>query len=199
MKKTVVFSFLAFGLIFSLTGCGPVKKTEVAITNEADNSAVNVAAPVETEKGVKKFYPDTGAPVAPARPEGDAVAPKSNFTVTQELVVKLYLVDKYKPGVCYGMPGPVPDEAVSGMISSNQDLVKFLKSRYPELKTDLDVYTKIKQINGIRLTSIAGGKYHFNLTDGECCTLTAYDGEVMMLGQTITDTVLQQETKVNPC
>ncbi len=84
-----------------------------------------------------------------------------------------------------------------GMITDNPDLVKFLKSKY-ELKTDLDVYKKIKQINGIRLIQDKGS-YTYEFMDGQCCTLHAYQGKITIIGNSISDVILQQATQSNPC
>ncbi len=215
MKK-ISFLLIILGFVFILSGCGAevpnllmdssnISNTPSVTDNKIDAS-VDVVTPPQIipstttpKKTVQKFYPEDLSPKpdtgndSKASPNGSP----SSFSVTQELQVKLYLIDKYNPGVCYGLPGPVPEVAIQGMIADNPDLVKFLKSKY-ELKTDLDVYKKIKQINGIRLIQDKGS-YTYEFMDGQCCTLHAYQGKITIIGNSISDVILQQATQSNPC
>lgn len=220
MKKVL---FLSFILVFSfiLSGCTTLKVVNTLPSNDdvsnvvIDNSGNSVGNQVDStqtgkttstiatttvpKKVVQKFYPEglSPKPVTEDDSQTTSTSRPPSFSVTQELQVKLYLIDKYSPGVCYGLPGPVPEVAIQGMINDNPDLVKFLKGRY-ELKTDLDVYKKIKQINGIYLVSDKGS-YTYEFTDGQCCTLHAYQGKITIVGANITDVILKQETQSNPC
>lgn len=171
----------------------------------ADISGSNVATSNQIvvtttpKKTVQRFYPEDLSPKVSASDDAGTASKgsSSSFSVTQELQVKLYLVDKYNPGICYGLPGPVPDQAVAGMLTDNPDLVKFLEGKY-DLKTDMEIYKKIKQINGIHLSQ-EKGSYVYEFTDGQCCALHAYQGKITIMGSNITDTVLRQQTQVNPC
>ncbi len=191
MSKKIISVLLLVPLLF-LTGCGKSKPADNnQPVNENANVAVNQNSAVNQE--VKRFYPDQSPAVKPA-----GAAAETSFTVTQELVLKLYLIDKYNPGVCYGKPGSISNADIAAALSVNADLAKMLKSKY-NLQTDSDVYAKVKQVNGIQLTPIAGGKYQFNFVDGDCCVLTAYEGEISQIGQVITETITNQETHQNPC
>ena len=220
MKKTLLLLTI-FILAFILSGCGievvnpladnaiPGEAVPSEPTSSIGDAVTSVDAVIPTpiasstttpsKKTVQKFYPEGLSPKKEAveDPSTSAGSGSSSFSVNQELQVKLYLVDKYNPGVCYGLPGPVPEVAISGMIADNPDLVKFLKSKY-ELKTDLDIYKKIKQINGIYLKQDKGS-YLYEFTNGQCCTLHAYQGQITIIGNNISDTILQQETQSNPC
>jgi len=160
----------------------------VANNNQPSNNNVNT--------DFQKFYPDSSNINKPA--DNIPFDQSRNFTVTQELEIKFYLVDKYNPGICYGTPSPVTDESVSGMIVRNPELSQLLRSKY-NLISDLAVYNKIKQLNGVLLTEIKGGNYQFNFIDGQCCVLKAYEGEVNIVGKTISDEVIRTDTKQNPC
>ncbi len=165
--------------------------------NQDEMSANQPTEPAPTDEPViKKYYPKQTS--TQTKSSGSEEQAERQFTLTNELAAKLYLADKYDPGICYGMPGPVPQQSIDSVLSHDPGLTLYLRTNY-DLPTDLDVYTKIKQLNGIRLDEIAGGKYSFNFTDGQCCTLTAYQGEISIIGQNITDNILQQETKNNPC
>ncbi|MFA5047800.1 MAG: hypothetical protein WC516_02025 [Patescibacteria group bacterium] len=223
MNKRIIFVLVCV-LPLALSGCGgdlgqkmipdqnPIKfeendssfeskALEIELGNEASSavptSSIDLPKPasaVTTTKKVNKFYPD----VASSGKASTTPNPDKDFVVTPELLAKMYLVDKYKPGICYGMPGPVPEEAVAGMIARNSQLAKFLKQKYG-LSGDLDVYNKIKQLNGISLDKLGSGRFNFEFMDGQCCTMTGYQGEVIIIGSSITDKVNNQETKTNPC
>lgn len=193
MKKVSILPILILGLF--LAGC--VKQNNQNQT--APLASVNSNKENSNQKAVpsaelKRFYPQTAVANKPAA----VPDPAKDFVITQELTLKLYLVDKYNPGTCYGLPSPVPDAAVKGMVSNNPELAQFVKYKY-KLNSDLDIYNKIKQLNGISLSKIAGGKYQFNFTNGQCCILTAYEGEATIINQTISDSITRQETKNNPC
>lgn len=165
---------------------------QVAITTPA----VDVPGDVATQ--TSKFYPKPTASTQDqvVQPVDDSVD-RDSFAITPELKARLYLVDIYNPGICYGLPGPVPDISIATILANNQGLSQFLRSSY-KLSSDLDVYTKIKQINSVMLNSNRNG-YQFNFTDAQCCTLKAYQGEINTLGPELKHTIDREETKQNPC
>lgn len=188
-QKTLVF-ILVFSALF-LSGCYNSSSSEYK--NEGKNQTDSlIELEANNNQVVEKFYPENTQIAKSINSATD------QFVITQELQIKFYLVDKYDPGICYGMPEPVPDVAVDGMIDRNPDLVNLIRSKY-SLTDNLAVYNKIKQLNGIRLSKLTGGKYQFNLTDGQCCILTAYEGEVSIVGRSISDKVIRRESKNNPC
>ncbi|MFA5029244.1 MAG: hypothetical protein WC518_00655 [Patescibacteria group bacterium] len=214
MKKIGQLLFLLL-LTLPLAGCLNNLSKENRLVDTPDNktknsnqqlnreidapSNININTNINTNTTVKKFYPDAGLAKSGQTTNQDSQnQSKKNFIITQELQVKFYLVDKYNPGTCYGLPGPVPAEAIAGMIGRNPELAELVRSKY-NLTADLDVYNKIKQLNGIQLEKLAGGKYQFDFTDGQCCILKAYEGEVTIVGQTISDTITKQDSKQNPC
>ena len=183
------------------TSAGQVVPIDVGEANETKPiSETNTPVLPPTKKEMPKFYPDTGSNTntGGSGSTGGTADSSRSFTVSTDLRVKLYLVDKYKPGVCFGMPGPIPTEAVRGMIDRNKDLAQFLRQQY-NLTSDLEVYNKIKQLQNIQLSQLGSGKYSFTFMDGQCCTLTYYEGQVQIVGNNINDTVGTKETKTNPC
>ncbi|HNW09404.1 MAG TPA: hypothetical protein PLX67_03250 [bacterium] len=208
MKKISFFTGLLVPLV--LAGCSfgsavnqsginePVEQENRESSIDLDHPSVST---IQTDTGqtaavgqVEKFYPDSSAI---ANPPIHKEATR-NFVVTEELMVKIYLVDKYEPGICYGTPSPVEPEAIRGIIDRNFELAEFLKNKY-SLPTELAIYEKIKQLGAIQLADLAGGKYKFNFLDGQCCFLKAYEGEVMIIGQNIVEEALQTATQQNPC
>lgn len=199
-----IFLFLLVAMTFSLVGCfGPAEKTKAPdylldfdSVGENQNSNEGAGAPVGGE--FKRFYPEDGGSLISDSPPLNETKSAGGFVLTQDLQVKIHLIDKYQPGICYGLPAPVPAEAIKGMIDRQPGLAEFVRQRY-QLKTDLEVYNKIKQINGVGLKSTASGKYQFDFMDGQCCVLNYYEGEAMVIGQTVSDVITSRSTKENPC
>jgi len=215
MNKFV--SLTAMIAMIFLSGCvlqitqKPIKQNDqIPATNTAEAQSpldTKIVNPLKAEdatvkKGLKRFYPDAGATVGTPEtnvPTGSTASdPEKSFIITPELIAKLYLADKYKPGVCFGLPTPVAEESIRFVVDGNIGLASFLKQKY-KLTTDLEIYNKIKQLNDVQLTKTASGRYDFQFMDGQCCTLNFYQGWVEVSGETATDTVTNQESKTNPC
>jgi hypothetical protein len=200
MKKALLLSLLLFFMV-GLSGCLKGEEEKVVAVGDsapvADNS--NKTPVADNQPKVQKFYPKSPEADKP-QPNSDSGAITSNdtFVITTDLQAKIYIADKYDPGICYGAPSPVPSVAVDSMISKNPGYAAFVKSKYG-LSSDLDIYNKIKQINGVRLEEKSGGSYTYYFTDGQCCVLRAYQGDIDIIGRTISESVTRQDTKNNPC
>ena len=116
---------------------------------------------------------------------------------TEELNIKAYIVEKYNPGRCFGIPGPVPDELVSRTLNQNANLVTFVKNEFGVIK-DYEVYTKIDQLEGIILTKTDYG-YNFTFKDGNCCNIHTYEGKIRVDENQITDEVINKYTENVAC
>lgn len=206
MKKSLLTIFVLSLII--LTGCtaknsnpdtaGQEENLSSTTTVEqnsltAEDSSVNNSLSGAQE--IKKYYPE---PLASQVDEVKKKTATPESPMPENLQIKGYLVEKYNPGICYGMPAPVREEDINGMISRNQAFAEYVKNRY-KLKTNLEVYMKIKQYFGIQLKSISGGKFQYNFVDGQCCTLKAFEGQIENLGGKISENLTNQETKNNPC
>lgn len=209
MIKKLTLGTLLVLVALAVSGCfggGNKNLNNVVNAPETTNQAADLSANqsgdavvTQNEPVLKRFYPEiTRVDKKDINQDGMPNDAERGFVITQELIVQLYLIDKFNPGVCFGLPGPVPEEAVTSVLSSNLVLAKFLKDKY-RLSTDLDVYNKIRQIKAITLQKIVGGKYNFSFMDGQCCTLMYYKGRVNVIGNDISDEVTDQETKTNPC
>lgn len=217
MKKLVIAISLLFAL--SLAGCLPTttkqqsSKSQVegsASSSEAENASLGLdksnenqliaAAPAAGKKEVKRFYPDSGSvPTGETSGSSGTVSDlERSFNITPELIAKMHLVDKYNPGVCFGMPGPVPQSAIDSLINGNKALSDFVKQKY-NLSSDLEIYNKLKQFQNVQLTVISSSKYKFKFMDGQCCTMTFYQGIVEVSGDKAIETIENKETKTNPC
>jgi len=203
MKKTILAFFL-LSLMFILSACVPFfdKKTDQDLgpNDSASNATSSKVAEsqdnnqIPEQKEIKKFYPDALSQPSATKPAAEA----ASDALPQNLEIKLYLVDKYNPGTCYGMPSPVTEESINGMIARNKSLSALVKEKY-KLKSDLEIYMKLKQIFGIQIEPVSGGKYEYDFIDGQCCSLNSYIGQIENIGGKISDTVTNQETKNNPC
>jgi len=161
------------------------------------SSTTEPLSPVTQQATIKqemtKYYPD-GTPVAGASSvENPATTADQNFQITTSLTAKMYLVDKYKPGICFGAPSAPPQVAIDSMIASNQQLAKFLQQRY-NLATDLDIYNKIKQLQGISLTETQSGKFDFKFMDGQCANVVYYEGYIQVTGSQAVETITTQNS-----
>ena len=129
---------------------------------------VHPLPPAPTEQTTQAAQPPQPAqstqPVQPAPPvpseKPDVQSGKSEVQKEEsprELMVKEYLINKYKPGTCYGTPG------------SQQE-------------TDRHQI----QLREIVLIPIDQG-YGFILKDGHCCSVYSYQGKIIMDGDNIID------------
>ncbi|MBI3597211.1 MAG: hypothetical protein HY203_08680 [Nitrospirae bacterium] len=88
----------------------------------------------------------------------------------RESMVKEYLISKYKPGTCFGLPGP-QDEI-------SRHLIQFRET----------VLIKIDQ------------GYRFIIKDGHCCTINNYQGKIIMDGdKIIEEKITNKSVEAVPC
>lgn len=165
------------------TGSEAVSTDTVKPTNSS-------TAAVAIGQNVEHFRPDAATPTSAATPAQSA---ERNFQLTPDLLAKMYLIDKYKPGTCFGLPAPVPQIAITNLVASNPPLSSYLRQKYG-LKTDLEVYNKYKQLQGVTLTETASSKYNFAFTDGQCQTEVHYEGVVTVSNNNVSATVLSQDS-----
>lgn len=157
---------------------------------ESAGSQVKTAttAPVTVGQVAQRFRPDV-APVAEADKSqlSPAETAERDFQLTPALIAKMYLIDKYKFGICYGAPASVPQAAITSLVNSNPPLSNFLKQKY-SLQTDLEIYNKQKQLQAITLAETSSSKFNFSFTDGQCQNTTYYQGVIQVSGVTVSET-----------
>lgn len=156
-------------------------------TNIPDSASIVTSTKISA--GTTHFRPDQPAVSATA----DPVDAERNFIITPEIIAKKYLVDKYKMGICFKTPIVVPQIAITGLVSKDPPFSDFLRQAY-SLKTDLEVYNKIKQFQTITLTETASSVYKYSFSDGQCSTVVYQEGVVTVSEKTATDTVTMQES-----
>lgn len=116
---------------------------------------------------------------------------------SEELKIKSYLVKKYNPGTCFGMPKIVPDEIIEKTLRQNSDLVKYIKNKFGPLN-DREIFRKIVQLKNIELKR-NNNIYYFTFSDGRCCEITEYEGEAEMNEGRVNDKIINKFTKSVPC
>lgn len=218
MKRIFI---ILLSLIFVLTGCLPnfnkkqtnnnqvnqplattttktidtLVTTTLTVNQPQDNLLV---ATSNNKREIKRFYPDNDSTNSTNKKSSTLDDQEKSFTITPELIAKMYLIEKYNPGVCFGMPSPVPQSGIDYLINNNKPLADFVRQRY-HLSSDLEVYNKLKQFQNIQLNMIASSKYKFQFMDGQCCTLTFYQGTIEVKGDRAIEIIENKETKNNPC
>jgi len=184
---------------------GLAKKPDIQTVKQADSanqsgtaagqaSKTATTAPVAIGQVAQHYRPDA-APIA-SGDQSQLSATESaerNFQLKPVLIAKLYLIDKYKFGICYGAPVAVPQSAIDMLVSSNPPLVSFLTQKY-NLQTDLDRYNKMKQLQAITLVETASSKYNFTFLDGQCQNTIYYQGTVQVSGEAVTESGTTQES-----
>jgi len=156
----------------------------------ATSSVQSVSSSAAIGQNAAHFRPDTANQSGNAADSSAATAER-NFIVTPDLLAKMYLVDKYKPGVCFGAPAAVPQTEISGLISANPPLTEYLQQKYG-LNADLEIYRKLKQLQDVALVETASSKFNFAFRDGQCQDITYYEGIVAVSGSSVTATVTTQ-------
>lgn len=109
--------------------------------------------------------------------------------------LKLYLIEKYNPGDCFGMPS-IGNPRDRGNISPEL-LVKvkeLLKNQ-----TDEEYGVIIRQMNRIGIEQIQTNEYNFFFKDGKCCTIITYNGRLLILGDNIFESNTIKTTEEVPC
>jgi hypothetical protein len=104
----------------------------------------------------------------------------ANFQPTSDLLARLFLVDKFKPGICFGIPTPAASSDIAAANDADPPLSDYVRKLYG-LTSDLQLYDKLTQLNGISLIEIASSKFAFTLRDGQCQNITTYTGTVEVM------------------
>ncbi len=194
MKKYfyIIIILVCVGLIY--IGVAMKKPLPAGQNQSADlagNLSVNpVNATTATAIGenVVHFRPDT---ISSDSESAAAQDPERNFQITPDLQVRMYLVDAYRPGICFGGPKAVASSDMASLINANQQLTEFIRQKY-NLKTDQETYNKLKQLSGVSLVETASSKFNYAFSDGQCQTVSDYTGVISIIGGNISAAVASQ-------
>lgn len=159
---------------------------------QASKTATTV--PVAIGQVAQHFRPDASTDASSDQSKSSAAdTAERNFQLTPVLIAKMYLIDKYKFGICYGAPVAVPQSAIDILVSSNPPLVSFLTQKY-NLQTDLEKYNKMKQLQAVTLVETASSKFNFTFLDGQCQNTIYYQGTVQVSGEAVSESGTTQES-----
>lgn len=153
-------------------------------------STTTTISPVTGQKVIQpsmvKYYPENSATTGSG---GSAVSADADFIITPAQQAQMYLVDKYKPGICFGMPLAPTQNLINAELALDPRLAKFLKAYY-QLATDLDTYNKLKQLRGISLTETKSGTFDYIFEDGRCSDIVDYRGVVEVATNRVSDNLI---------
>jgi len=118
------------------------------------------------------------------------------FSNDEDARLRLYLVQEYKPGNCFGMPTVDPPPRTQKKIDSTT--FHWVKQVLVG-KSDPECESAIRAMTRIILRKTAPGRYNFEFRDGRCCTITHYKGKLRIQKGQITKENVEQHLEVVPC
>jgi hypothetical protein len=115
-----------------------------------------------------------------------------------ETEIRIFLHEEYHPRDCFGMPGRQDERIVIAELTGSEKLVEIIKQRYKVHKR-YDIYRILRSLNSIGLEKANGG-YKFKFVDGNCCTITSYEGFLYLNNnEIIRSEITLKEVKEVPC
>ncbi len=176
-KKIVIITALSIGFM-PILGCGNSSKQVL------DQNDKNI-------KEIVKYYPESFSSQREVTEDQNGQYPK-NFDILD------YLSDKYDPGTCFGIPEPVTEHELKSVLQEEDKLALYFKNKY-KLDSDIDIFLKIKKLSVIILTPSSGGKFNYEIKDGQCCSTKIIKGEILNLGGKIFEEFKSEKIIENPC
>ncbi len=115
-----------------------------------------------------------------------------------ETEIRIFLHEEYQPRDCFGMPGRQDERRVIAELTGSEKLVEIIKQRYKVHKR-FDIYRILRSLNSFGLEKTDGG-YKFKFVDGNCCTITLYEGFLYLSNnEIIRSEITFKEVKKVPC
>ncbi|PIW70294.1 MAG: hypothetical protein COW08_02710 [Ignavibacteriales bacterium CG12_big_fil_rev_8_21_14_0_65_30_8] len=131
----------------------------------------------------------------------DSINKSNNISDIDNLLetkIRMFLYEKYHPGHCFGMPGPVDKRIIKWKLTKHPHLVKIIKERYKPTNEN-KLYDILSSMISFTLKETQGG-YEFSFTDGNCCVITHYKGILYLENNKIIESkITKQETENVPC
>ncbi len=117
-----------------------------------------------------------------------------DFKDNEEFLIRTYLVEKYNPDNCFGMPSIsiYPERKV------NKDLIVRIKERF-NLTHDSEAERIARKMARIGLMKESENEYYFEFSDGRCCDITKYKGRIKLVINKIIEELIEKESKNVPC
>lgn len=199
MNKIVLILIVLF--CFGLIVLGIFNKQSKTQTNQVvsntmvsstDLSTTTATSPVTGNSVIQsmmvKYYPENATTVAGMN---SVLDPEADYIITPAQQAQIYLVDKYKPGICFGKPLAPTQDLITKELTIDSILTRFIKSRY-QLTTDLDIYNKLKQLRGVSLTETKSGTFDYIFKDGRCTDVVDYRGVVEVFNGRVSDNLVKK-------
>jgi hypothetical protein len=117
-----------------------------------------------------------------------------NIRNEDEFRIKLYLVEKYKPGDFSGMP-QIRNPAFEMKVS--EDLVLKIKKKL-KLTDDSAAEEIARKMSRIGLTKKTKTKYYFEIRDGSSGGVTTYKGLIILRKNKIIEKILEKTETMEP-
>ena len=115
-----------------------------------------------------------------------------------EIKIRIFLHEEYHPGSCYGMPGRVDKRVMQSTLNGNSHLIEIIKDKY-HVHSDYGIYKILRSIKSFSLEKSNEG-YKFSFTDGNCCTITKYEGILYMANDVIIKSeIISKKSRKVPC
>jgi hypothetical protein len=111
--------------------------------------------------------------------------------------IKKYVVDKYHPGDCFGMPSPPVIQAMANAIKADTVAANKISNVYGITDT-FELYTKLRMFQAVTIKT-ADCKIDVNFADGQCCSINRYSGQIYVVKNQITDSISLDSTDHVPC
>lgn len=216
MKKEVKLVLFFFSLLFLLSSCTvqePGKKP-IACTLEEKQCPDGSSVSRDANNNCKFFpcpQPKNACPADIKQcPDGSYVnrdpnkkcefspCKESKADTEQLLDLKAYLIKKYDPGTCFGMPGPTREEDIDRAFKANPELVLSIKKRFGNTLDNPRIYIKMQQFAQINLEKADAG-YKFTYEDGDCCWIAHNEGKIILDKKSITNTITSSTSRNEPC
>ncbi len=159
--------------------------------NSADSRQVDNNLPIDSALGAPEF--DTSLHI-------DSLLTFDSFVDTDPELIEatVFLVKKYDPGLCFGMPSPVPDEVVTRVLSMNPRLVIFVRKNFI-VNSDFQVFVKIRQMFMTKVRTLNRGEIEYYLMSGMCCDIFRIHGKLVRRNGELFDSLLNRAVKSVPC
>ncbi|MFA6979113.1 MAG: hypothetical protein WC209_07280 [Ignavibacteriaceae bacterium] len=114
----------------------------------------------------------------------------------EEIKMRFYLVKKYNPGDCFGMP-LIKNPRYQSKISP--ELLLKVKNLSSEKPNDVECEKIIRQMERITIKKTAPATYYFQFEDGKCCSIIYYKGNLEIRNDEIFEELLEENMEMVPC
>ncbi len=192
-KETTAYTLVRAGVLVALFVLGNLSISACSSGggNGADPGIVDNPQPIDSVFGAPEF--DTLLHI-------DSLLTFDSFVdINPELIeATVFLVKKYDPGLCFGMPSPIPNEVVARVIATNPRLVKFVRENFT-VESDFQVFVKIRQMFMTKVRTHERGAIEYYLLSGMCCDIIQVHGKLVRRNGELFDSLLDRAVKNVPC